>query len=576
MGLTSSLYLGNSALTAAQLAIQVTGNNLANAATPGYSRQIATLSPLRSSLSGRISVGTGVQVSDVRRQVDEALQARLWGGMSQHGAAEQQHAVLSQIESILGELGENDLSSELSKFFNSWSERANLSLSSAVVVQQGQRIADYVRRLRSDLSDQRSQMDRQLGLQAGEANGILTQIAELNRHIASAQSAGGSAGTLLDQRDELIGRLSEYMDVSAIEQTNGSMDILVGSTPVVMGGTSRGIELRRESENGAISVSLNVVEDGQRLTVSSGVLGAALAERDGAVTDAIERLDRVASQLIFQTNRLHALSTNAGRLTSTSAWRSVAGPDRALALNDPANTTFADLPFAAKNGGFEIQVSSPTGDTQTVWIPVDLDGRNALGDPGFEDDTTAEDLAAAIDAVGGVSATLGADGRLRIEADAGYSFAFTKDTSDVLAVLGVNSYFTGSDGSDINVRTDLKENPNLLGVGKIVDGVFVENGTALAIAGLQDAPVEALGGRSISQNWIEAAQSFGVRTDAARNQAQAAGIVRASLENQRASVSGVSVDEESINLLTYQRQYQGAARFITVVDELTQTLLALV
>jgi flagellar hook-associated protein 1 len=576
MGLTSSLHLGNSALTAAQLAIQVAGNNLANAATPGYSRQTASLVPLRNDISGRISVGTGVRITDVRRQVDDALQARLWSGMSYEAAASQEFGVLAQIESLLGELGENDLSSELSAFFNSWSERANLNQSSAVVVQQGQRLADFVQRLRSGLVDQRQQMDRQLGIQTSRANGLLSQVAELNRTISDAEASGGRANALRDQRDQVLSELAQYMDVTAIEQNNGAVDVLVGSTPIVLGGTSRGIELRRTSQGNTTAVTVNVIEDGQRLSIRSGHIGAGLAGRDGAITNTISKLDTFASQLIYQVNRIHSLGTNAAGHTSLTGSLSVAAGDRGMSLNNPANGTFAGLPFRATSGAIEIQVTSPSGALQTVRIDIDLDGRDATGALGFDGDTSLDDIRAALDGVSGISATIGADGRLRIDAQAGYSYSFTDDTSGVLAVLGVNSYFTGSTAADIAVNAALMSNPSLLSVGKIVDGVFIENAAALEMAGLQDLSLDALGGVSLSGSWIETVQELGVKTDAARTRADASMVVRQSLEAQRAAVSGVSIDEESINLLTFQRQYQGAARFISVVDELTQTLIALV
>src|SRR5688572_17388473 len=190
MGLSSSLQIGNSALTASQLAIQVAGNNLANAATPGYARQIAYLTPARTDHSGRISVGTGVRVSDVRRQIDMALQARLNTGVSHEAAAAQQHQILAQIEATLGELGDNDLSSQMGAFFRTWSERANLTQSSGVVVQQGQALADFTRRMRSSLSEQRDQIDRQLGVLVERADGILGQIAELNQAVSDAEAGG--------------------------------------------------------------------------------------------------------------------------------------------------------------------------------------------------------------------------------------------------------------------------------------------------------------------------------------------------------------------------------------------------
>lgn len=576
MSLTAAFQIGNSALTASQLAIQVAGNNLANAATPGYARQIAFLTPARTDMGGRISIGTGVNVLDVRRQVNEAIQARLYGGVSAEAAAAQQHHILSQIESVLGELGNHDLSSELSRFFNSWSERANLIQSSAVVVQQGERLADFIRRLRSDLMDQRAQIDRQLGVAVEQADGLLNQIADLNQAISEAEGTGGHANALRDQRDQLIVQLSQFMDVTAVEQPNGATDILIGSTPVVLGGRSRGVQLERRTENGELVVTVNVKDDGQPLNVRAGQIGALVSERTAAIDGVVGKLDALASQLIFEVNRLHSTGRNASGLISATATLSVPAPDRSLALNDPANVTLSALPFRATSGGFTIQVTDPTGNVQSVRIDIDLDGRTSGGTPGYGDDTSLDDIIAALNAVSGVSAQVNASGRLEITADPNFSFSFTDDTSGVLAVLGVNAYFTGKSAVDIGIRADLKTNPGLLSTGRLENGQFVENGTALAIAGLQDKALPALGGQSLRAHWTETVQRLGVATDAAAGRYQAAVVVRESLEAQRASVSGVSVDEESINLMMFQRQYQGAARFISIVDEMTQTLISLV
>jgi flagellar hook-associated protein 1 FlgK len=578
MGLTSALYLGNTALTAAQLAIQVTGNNLANAATPGYSRQVVSLVPMRADGTGRIMVGTGVRVSDVRRQIDEALQTRLYGGISQEADAAQRHGILAQIEATLGELGDNDLSDQLTSFFNSWSERANGTQSSTVVVQQGQQLADFVRHLRSTLGDQRDQIDRQIGVQTSAANGILSQIADLNGAIADAESTAGGAqaSTLRDQRDALVGQLSQFMDISTVPQPGGGVNILVGSTPVVIGNQSRGIELRRETRDGRPQVSVNLSADGQRLDIRSGSLGALLANRQGAVDETIDTLDTLAGQLIFEVNKIHATATNAAGLTTASGQLVFGAPDQSRALNDPANTVMAGLPFRPVSGGFEVRVTGPDGSTQTVRIDVDLDGRDAAGAPGFADDTSLEDIRAALDGISGLSATIGPDGKLKIDADAGYNFSFPSDSSGVLGALGVNAYFTGSTAGDIAVRPDLLSTPTLLQTGRYVNGAFVENQAALDLAALQDTSLAALGGASIKGSWIDTVQDLGVRTAGAGAQSQAASTVRQSLEAQRAGISGVSVDEEYVNLITYQRQYQGAAKYISVVDQMTQTLIALV
>jgi flagellar hook-associated protein 1 FlgK len=575
MGLTSSLQIGNSALNAAQLAIQVTGNNLANAATPGYSRQVAFLEPNRPDGGGRFQVGTGVRISSIRRQIDEALQARLWSGVSQQAAAQQQSSIMGQIESVLGELGDNDLSSQFSRFFGTWSERANLTQSSAVVIQQGQQLADFIRQMRRELTGQRDQIDRQVGVQVERANGILEKIAQLNGTISTAETSGGQAGSLRDQRDALITELSQYMDVSAVEQENGSVNILVGSTPVVLGSRSRGVELRRQTVGDSIRVSVHVKEDGEGLSIRSGQIGASLADRTATVDRTIGTLDRITSALIFEVNKLHATSTNAQWLTGTSATLGLPAGDRTRALNDPANGVLSGLPFQAVSGGFTVNVKSATGATQAVRINIDLDGIDSTGAPGFGDDTSLESIASQLDAIDGVRASIGADGRLKIDAESGFTFALSDDSSGVLGVLGVNAFFTGTDGTDIGVRADLKTTPSNLMVGRLVNGEFVENAGALEIARLQDASLSMLSGQSISRSWLDAAQSLGVQADAAKNRAEAATMVRDSLEAQRAAVSGVSIDEESVNLLIFQRQYQGAARFIATVDEMTRTLISL-
>jgi flagellar hook-associated protein 1 FlgK len=250
--------------------------------------------------------------------------------------------------------------------------------------------------------------------------------------------------------------------------------------------------------------------------------------------------------------------------------------DVTLALNDPNNTSMQALPFQVENGGFSVTVrNASTGEAQTVRIDIDLDGLDASGAPGFADDTSLEDIRAALNNIPNLSATINANGTLSINAASGYDFSFSEDTSGALAVLGVNTYFTGTDASSIQVRQALVEQPTLLAAGRIVAGERNDNGTAMAITMLQDEALDALGGSTIRSAWSDAVQAIGIRTDAAGTRAEATRLVRESLEAQQAAVSGVSIDEESINLITYQRQYQGAARFISVVDELTQTLMAI-
>jgi flagellar hook-associated protein 1 FlgK len=302
-----------------------------------------------------------------------------------------------------------------------------------------------------------------------------------------------------------------------------------------------------------------------------------LNNRDAAIDDTIEKLDTLAANLIFEVNRLHSTGVNQQGWTALTGTLAVSPTDRTLALNDPNNQSLASLPFAPTNGGFFVNVTnSTTGATETVRIEVDLDGIDSSGQRSFADDTSLTDIQAALDAIPGVTARILPDGRLDIAAAPGSEISFSEDTSGVLATLGVNSFFTGTSAGNIAVRDDLVADPTQLALGRFENGTFVENGTAIGIAELQTTALGQLGGSSLGGFWTSAVSRVGVLASSAANDAEATRVVRESLEAQDSAVSGVSVDEESVNLINYQRAYEGAARFISIVDELTQTLISLV
>jgi flagellar hook-associated protein 1 FlgK len=578
MSLTSALQIGRSALTASQLGIQVTGQNMANVATPGYSRQLMGLAPARGdqSILG-LSVGQGVQVRGINRAVDAALVDRLRSGVASEGAASRRLGLLGQMEATLNELTGQDLSSELSAFFNSWSERASLTESSATVVQQGQKLADFMGRTRSELERQRAQIDRELGALASRADQLLGEIGQVNEEIAAAEVGGARANSLRDQRDQLVTELSSMMDVNVIEQPSGTLDVMIGSIPVVLGGDSRGVELRRRSVDGEIQVSLHVRADGSRLDVQSGAVAALLEGREGSINRVIDELDSLAAELIFQVNRIHSTGVSETGYASLTGSTPVAPGDTGRALNSPQNPSLAELPFSPQHGSLLVHVRDAAGQLNTTQIDIDLDGRGGDGSTSTADDMTLEDFVAALDGVDGLSASLTPDGRVKLDAAPGASFSFAEDSSGVLAALGINSYFTGTDAATIGVRGDLRESPSRLAVASIDgSGAMVDNGAAMAITQLQDRSLEGLGGQTLRGAWTSSVQRIGVETDAALTHADATRIVREGLEAQRTAVSGVSLDEEAINLITYQQAFQGAARLVSVVSEMQQILMNLV
>lgn len=578
MGLTSALRIGQSALNASQLGVQVTGNNMANVATPGYARRSLLLTPLESADPfQRFQAGNGVAPQSLSRVIDEAVVARLRGQIARESEANQVVQSLGALEAAIGELSETGLTTQLTEFFGAWSDRSTLVASDGVVVQQAETLVSNIKRLRSDLIDQKAQTDGLLDTLIPRVDDLLAQVANINKDVARAKVGGGDTSTLQDQRDRVLDELAALIDVDTIERSSGAVDVYVGSTPMVLAGQSRGIELRRDAVDGVTEVTLRSKADGSILPAMSGQVGALLKARDSAVGKTIEQLDRLAAELIFQTNQIHATASGPDGLREATSQLRMPTEDRGLPINGPTNPSTAGLPFEIRNGSFLVHVRNPvSGASEATRIEVDLDGLGDDSSATTADDVSLEAIRQALDDVEGVRADFTADGRLRVRGENGARFSFSEDSSGLLGAIGMNAFFEGTSADSIAVRGDIADEPSRLQVGRIgADGEFRENAAALDMAQLQDRGFEALGGVGLNGFWATVAGDVGAQTDAALTNAQAAGVVRESIEAQRAAVSGVSLDEEAINLVTYQQAYQGAARFISVVDQLHQELLSI-
>ncbi len=572
MGLGGALQIGRTGLLASQTALQVVGQNLANVATDGYHRQKITLAPQRSQEIGPgLFLGRGVMIQSITRVIDEALEARLRGSISDQSASEVRQQLLGRIEAIENEFTGTDLSTSLGEFFNAFSQLSNnpqdVSLRT-LLVEQASSLAGFIRDLDSELGNVQLQTVSQIDQSVAAANDLMTRIAELDRQIAVASKGSGGAPGLRDQRDQLLSELSKFLDISTVEQSSGSVDVFIGSLPIILNNRSRGIELLNETVNGQTVTKVVISADKSPLDISSGELGALIQFKEQDIQDAIGAMDTLAEQLINQVNRLHSQGQGIDLLDAVTGATTI--PDATVALNDPS----ADLAVVPSHGSFQLHiVQKSTGRVITTTVNIDLDGINPAGD------TTLTSLAADIDAAANVSATVTSDGRLQITADSNdFQISFSDDSSGVLAALGVNTFFTGRDAFDIDVNGLLVASPHLIAAAaSSADGQNPgDNTNALAISALRDQGLTPLNGLSLTQFWNRHVEDFAVRQAQARENFKADSVIREGLTNQRQSISGVNADEEAIDLIQYQRAFQASARFLTVIDEMFQTLIAAV
>ncbi len=565
MALGNALQIGRSGLIASRTAIEVAGNNLTNIATRGYHRQSISLAPVRDQQFAQgIFIGRGVQVQQILRHVDEALEGRIRNGIADQAASAAKREILSQIEALENEFSDIDLSTHLSAFFNAWSELANNpddnSLRS-LVVHEGRSLAQFVQTLHGGLRDLRDQVDKGIDGAVTAADDLLLRIEHLNQQIMTQDGGTGGAHALRDERDLALASLAEYLDISVVEQSSGAVDFFVGSLPVVLNARSRGLDVQRDTINGQLQISVQITDDDSALNPTTGRIGALLAARDGDVSDAIDALNGFANELIYQVNRVHSQGQGLQLHDSVTGGYRVA--DATVALNDPA----AGVAFDVNHGSFQVHLTQKsTGQRTTNTVAVDLDGIGS--------DTTLTDLAAAISALPNLSGAITPDGRLQITpSGSDFAIGFSDDSSGALAALGINTYFTGVDANDIAVDP-LVDNLGFIATSQ--DHNPGDNANALAMSGLSTQPLASLNNVSLTEQWSRHVEDFAVRLGASQAQLEADAIVRENLEEQQQRISGVNADEEAINLLTFQRSFQGSARYLQIVDELIETLLTLI
>ncbi len=565
--LGAAYQIGRSALAAYQAAVTITGQNIANVGNPDYARLSGRLGALYSGgESGGIAPGAGVDMTALQRHVDEALEGRLRLALADRSGAETTHTVLSRVEALYNELSAGDLSTQLSEMFAAFSNlqtdpvestARHLTLASAdAVIRNLQRQRTGVLGQVADLNASVEQLTR-------SANTMVDEIARLNELVVTTEArSAGAAGALRDRRDALLRQLGELVDVQVREQPGGSVNVYIGSETVVDFNRSRGLTTQTVLADGFERVEVRFADNGGSVLLRSGKLAATLAARDTHLAGQVRQLDQLAAGLIYEVNRAHSSGRGLVGYTSTTGTYAVSNP--AAALNAPG----AGLDFPIENGTFLVHVRDPqTGQETTRLIEVDLDG---LGGS----DTTLNSLAAALNNVPNLTATVTGDGRLRLDAAAGYEFSFSEDTSGALAALGVGTFFEGTNAATIAVHPAVQADPRLIATS--LSGVPGDGANAAQIASVADRASTLLGGRSILDFHENLTGQLAIETAGAATAYEAADAVYSSLLAQREATSGVSLDEEAINLAKYERAFQGASRYLGVLDSLVTEVLALV
>lgn len=565
--LGASFQIGRSALATYQSALAVTGQNIANVGNPDYARQSGRLATLDGGLtpSGH-QVGAGVRMTGLVRNFDAAVENRLRVALGARSGAETSQQAWLQTESLYNELTDADLSTQLNNFFNAF---ATLEINPqdastrSLIRSSAENVAGEFQRLHKGLVSQVEDLNVRVGQAVDRADDIAGEIANLNKLIITEESRGvGVASALRDRRDGLLRELSEYLDIQVRETANGAVNVYVNSDPLIEAGRSRGLKTELRLEDGLEIFQVRFTDNNGLVRARDGLIAGVVDARDNAIRGQISALDGVARAFIGEVNRVQSTGVGLNAQQSLSGVHAVR--DANAVLNDPT----LGLPYPVSNGVMIVHVrNAQTGQETTRQIEVDLDGLNG-------DDTTLADLAAALDGVPGLSAGVTTDLRLQVTADAGSEVWFSEDTSGALTALGVGAFFEGDSASTINLHDSIRNNVSLIAAS--ANGAAADGANAGRFALLQRDGTALLNGRTVQQAQADMFSTVAVGAANAQVRYDAADAVYSSMLAQREAVSGVSLDEEAINLSKFQTAFQGAARYLSAIDRLADDVLALV
>jgi flagellar hook-associated protein 1 FlgK len=578
-GLGLVLDVAKEALLAQKYAIDIVSHNIANVNTPGYTRQSASLEAKEAAPFGGIMLGRGVSIGDVVRHTDSFIESRLRDQRTTLAAMSEEQVYLSALEGIFSESSEQSLSTQLTEFWNAWEDLSNNPSGMPernILYERGSLLGQSFQNLYTDLNQILDEVNNVVRTGVDNVNTLISNIAELNQQIIQIE-VSGNANDLRDQRNQALSQLAQYMDVRSYEHEDGNITVTTGRGYVLVSRSdayllkSDGEEIKWQGSGGSEVTITDMI--------TGGKLGGWLEVRDRIIPETKANLDELAEAAIWQTNQVHALGVG------TTAFSTVAGTYSATNAAEEMGTVDSGLAFHDRisDGTFKLWLYDASGAVVgggATTLTIDKD-------PGG---TTLAGLESALDGIhANLTATI-SGGKLTITASGGYSFAFSDDTSNVLAALGVNTFFTGTSANDLSVNSMLNSQRELIAAARVgATGQIAvgDNSNALAVVRLQDqsvtiknwtyergeSPTSVNATGTIDSYLHTFVGSVGIESQSVSRSVQFNEALANRLSATRDNISAVSLDEEMTTLIQYQHAYAAAAKLISTADEMLKTLL---
>ncbi len=612
----AGIELGKRSIMAHAQQIQTAGHNISNADTEGYTRQrvqVKTFEPLyrpdltRAETPGQI--GQGTTIESITRLRDEMLDQRIVAQTNQESYWATREQYYTMIEQIYNEPNDISVRTNMDKFWNSWQELSVYPDSKAArqaVVTRGETLAESISQRYKSLAGVGTLINGDIESTVKQINDLTKQIADINGEIVRSKAMDDNPNDLMDRRDLLVEKLSALANITTDTRDEDEFLVHVEGQVLVQGSKARQFDLVPDADNNGYSKVI-WKDTGNESGVKYGKLGALLELRDVDIRNEVQSLNTMAMNFTDLVNDVHRSGIGSNNVTGLDFFVQHPFVTDVNGNYDRNGDGVTDSSYV-----FRLSGTHPLNPQEKVGFEgvMTLSGREGNVEvPYYANDTIGAVIDRINDSQGEVKAYLDRDNHLVLKATtaqnmsnpdfvirhvedsgmflAGYTgilngsgeenaYDFARaDAVDVLSgsyavapVLNPSDYIAVNSALKNDVNSVAAAFPNPQGRAVIGDGR-----AAVEIAAIRNTSVMIGTSRTFDDYFAESVTNVGLKGEQAENMLLSQNAIMNDLRDLRDSISGVNIDEELADIIKFQHGYNAAAKYVTVIDEMIDTII---
>lgn len=614
----AGIELGKRSLMAQSMSISTAGHNISNADTEGYSRQrvnLKAMDPLyrpdlsRAEVAGQI--GQGITAESIERVRDEFLDSRIVSQSNQESYWKTRDDYYYMLEGIYNEPYEVSVRSNMDKFWQSWQELSVYPESKnarQAVVTRGETLVNSIKQRYEGLAGVGNMLNNDIEGQVKQVNSYVNQIAEINVEIEKSKAMGDNPNDLLDRRDLLVEKLSSLVNVTKDNRDSDEFMIHVDGHVLVQGPKARNLGVQTVTDGSGYSkvVWQDTLKDAE---ISGGSLGALIELRDVDVRNELQSLNTMTMNFMDLVNNVHRNAVGANGVSGIDFFVEQPFVTNSLGNYDRNGDGTEDTSMIFRMTGSNYLVAQ---DQVGIEGKITLAGRNGNVEiPYFHTDTVETVISRINDSESEVKAYLDKNNHLVLKAttsadsenpdfvirhveDDGYFLSGyagllngsgEENAYDFAHANAVESLVQNSEyavapvlnpSGYIAINDRIKNDVLSVGAGFVNRNGIVERGdgtAALEIASLRNTSVMIGENKTFDDYFAESVTNVGLKGEQAMINHESQIAVMDELRTLRDSISGVNIDEELADIIKFQHGYNAAAKYISVIDEMLDTII---